>query len=150
MKRQNDIIRRFRYLLVFGGVFNILLAGPLMIPGLADRYLFLLSDSNALLHLGGIPYARPVNPAHALLINTAGIDLVLIGSLVLYASGDPGRRKGIVLLNAVGRLIFAVIALYYVLKAGLMRLVLVPAMVDVLISIGFIRFLFVLGRSARE
>ncbi|NTV01336.1 MAG: hypothetical protein HGB04_00935 [Chlorobiaceae bacterium] len=146
MRRRPDTIRRFRYLLLFSGLFNILLASPLMIPGVADRYLFFLSDLNASLHLGGLPYVRPLNPAHSLLINTAGIDLVLIGSLVLYAALDPDRRKGIVLLNMIGRLLFAAAVGWYVLTAALMPLVLAPALVDVVISIGFIRFLVLLGR----
>jgi hypothetical protein len=120
-----------------------------MIPGAADSYLFFLSDINASMHLGGLPYVRPLNPAHALLINTAGIDLVLIGALVLYAALDPDQRQGILLLNALGRLLFSAVAAYYVLTASLMPLVLAPALVDVLISLGFLRFLFLLsGRGS--
>ena len=147
MRRRYTTIRRFRYLLFFGGLFNILLASPLMFPGIADRYLFFLSDINASLHLGGLPYVRPLNPAHALLVNTAGIDLVLIGSLVLYAAIDPERRRGIILFNALGRLLFSAVAAYYVLTASLMPFVLAPALVDVVISLGFIRFLVLLGKQ---
>jgi len=149
MRLRPATIRRFRYLIFFGGLFNILIASPLMIPGAADSYLFFLSDINASMHLGGLPYVRPLNPAHALLINTAGIDLVLIGALVLYAALDPDQRQGILLLNALGRLLFSAVAAYYVLTASLMPLVLAPALVDVLISLGFLRFLFLLsGRGS--
>lgn len=139
-------IRNFRRLLVFSGIFNIIIASPLILPGVADRYLFLLSDLNFALHFGGVPFVRPVHPAHSLLINTAGIDLVLIGSMVLYASFDPQGRRGIVLLNAVGRLLFAAVTCYYVLVMNLMRLVLLVGFIDVVISIGIIGFLFVTGR----
>lgn len=145
MRRRLDTLRNFRFLLVFSGLFNILVAGPLMLPGFSDSYLFYLSDLNASLHLGGLPYLRPVNPAHMLLMNTAGIDLVIIGALVLYAAFDPDGRRGIALFSAIGRLLFAAITGYYVLTAHLMPLVLAPALVDVAISFGFFGFLVVLG-----
>jgi hypothetical protein len=143
-------IRYFRRLLVFSGMFNILLATPLILPGVADRYLFFLSDLNSSLHFGGQPFVLPVHPVHSLLINTAGIDLVLIGSMVLYAAFEPQERRGIVLLNAIGRLLFAAIACYYVVVMNLMRMVLLIGFVDVAISIGIIGFLLVLGRKERR
>jgi hypothetical protein len=150
MKQAQATIRHFRHLLVFSGIFNILLASPLTLPGVADSYLFFLSDLNFSLHLGGTPYVRPLHPAHSLLINTAGIDLVLIGSMVLYAAVDPAGRRGVVLLNAIGRLLFASVMLYYVLAMNLMRLVLVVGFIDVAISIGIIVFLALLGKLERS
>lgn len=150
MNHESMAVRYFRRLLVFSGLFNILLATPLILPGVADRYLFFLSDLNLALRLGGLPYVLPLHPAHSLLINTAGIDLVLIGSMVIYASRDLQGRRGIVLLNAVGRLLFAVIACYYVLAMNLMRLVLLVGFIDVAISIGIIGFLLVPGRPDRQ
>lgn len=146
MRRRLDTIHSFRTLLLFGGLFNILFASPLMFPGFADNYLYFLSYMNGLMHLGGHPYVRTVNPAHSLLVNVAGIDLVLIGSMVIYAAFDPDKRKGIVLLNVIGRLVFAALAAYYVFALSLMPLVLAPAVVDIGFCIGFLGFLVVLQK----
>lgn len=117
-----------------------------MFPGLDDRYLQFLSGLNASMGFGGTPMVMPAHPAHELLINTAGIDLVLIGAMVLYAASDPERRQGIVLLNAIGRLLFAAIAAWYVLDAGLLPLVLLVALVDVVTGFVFLGYLSVLRR----
>jgi hypothetical protein len=147
MKRRHDIVRNFRYLLAAGGLFNILMASPLMFPGLEVRYLFFLSGLNAALGFGGTPVVMPAHPAHGLLINTAGIDLVLIGAMVLYAAFDPERRQGIVLLNAIGRLLFAAVAAWYVFTAGLLPLVLLVALADVVFSFVFLGYLSMLRRG---
>jgi hypothetical protein len=145
MQNMSEHLARFRALLLFSGGFNILFASPLMVPGVAERYLFFMSDLNHLLHLGGAPFVTPANPVHALLINTAGIDLVLIGSIVLYAAQDPSARRGILLLNAIGRLLFAFVVGYYVLVEHAVRIVLLFALIDVVISVGFLYFLKLTG-----
>ena len=67
--------------------------------------------------------------------------IVLIGSIVLVSAIAPLKYRLIPLLNAVGRTLFAVIIVYYVIAYDIMRFVLVIGVIDVLISIGFIYFL---------
>lgn len=135
------LIKCYQNLLRFSGVFNIVFASPLIIPGVSVWYLTLLSDLNRTLGLGGREFTVSSDPLHALLINTAGIGLVLIGAMVLYASARPLARSGIVLLNAVGRLTFFLTVVYYVLSAELGRITLVLGIADALIGIGFLYFL---------
>lgn len=130
-----------RRLLTFAGVFNILLASPLVVPCLIGPYLGALSSVNALLALGGKPLEVPAAGAPALLANTAGIDLVLIGVLVIYAALDPRRRSFIVVANAAGRLLFALVVAYYVLRFDVARLVLGIAGIDVALGLAFLYLL---------
>ena len=137
----NANLKPLRRLLLFAGFFNISLAFPLAVPWLIGPYLGALSSLDATLGLGGKPLEVPAPGAPALLANTAGIDLVLIGVLVLYAAFDPARRTFIVVANAAGRLLFALVVAYYVVAFDVARIVLAIAGIDVAIGIGFVTLL---------
>ena len=134
-------INQFRKLLFFSGLFNIVLAFPLVFPNLYEKYFHLLWTINQFLGLGGKEPIPPEAGLNALLINTAGIDLVLIGVIVFYSGYDPIKRKFIPLANAAGRTFFALIIAYYVVISDIARLVLVIGGIDVLISAGFCYYL---------
>lgn len=138
----NRKIKRFRSFLVFSGLFNIALAAPLMIPELYRDYIAVLWELNGLLSLGGQEPVAPSGGVNALLINTAGIDLVLIGVFVLYAARDPLLRWFIPAANAAGRSVFFVVILYYVIVYDIARIVLLIGLVDVFISGVFGYYLF--------
>ena len=84
--------------------------------------------------LGGVKPNLPRDGVSQLLINTAGIDLVLIGSIVLVSAIDPLKYSLLPLLNAVGRTLFAIIIVYYVIAYDIMRFVLTIGVIDVSIS----------------
>lgn len=141
---RDQMTMRFRVLLIFSGVFNIVLAAPLIVPELYRHYFALLWNVNSLLSLGGREPIAPSEGINALLINTAGIDLVLIGVFVLYSARAPLLRWFIPATNAAGRTMFAGIILYYVLVLDIARIVLVIGIIDILISGAFIYYLFAL------
>jgi hypothetical protein len=134
-------LNQFKNLLRFSGIFNIVSAFLLIIPVVYEYYLLFFNDVNSELGLGGQPVSIPTNPLNALLINTAGIDLVLIGTIVLVASRKPLRNRKIILLNGIGRLVFALIIAYYVFAADLIRIIVIFGLIDVIISIGFLYYL---------
>lgn len=142
----NAELAQFRWLLFASGSFNIVLAAPLAVPHLAGPYLALLWDINQMLGLPGAPPVVPPPGVGAMLANTAGIDLVLIGTLVIYAGLDPLRRRFIIVANAIGRVIFALLIVYYVITANLAILVLIIGFIDLAISAGFVHFLIRLRR----
>ncbi len=133
--------RNFSILLFASGVFNIVMAAPLAVPGLSAHYFSLLWRINELFGLGGKEPIAPDEGINALLVNTAGIDLVLVGAIVFYAGFAPMRRQFIPWANAIGRTVFAGVIVYYVLAFDIMQLVLVIGALDVMISAGFIYFL---------
>lgn len=134
-------LQKFKNLLLFSGLFNIVFAFPLIIPGIYEYYLELLNNFNFVIGLGGCPVAIPENPLNALFINTAGIDLVLIGAIILVVSRKPMENRMIILLNGIGRLLFALVISYYVVIADIIQIIIVFGLIDVLISIGFLYFL---------
>jgi len=133
--------KRFQKLLIFSGSFNIFLAAPLVFPEFYKVYVDLLYRLNEWLTLGGVKPNLPQDGLSQLLINTAGIDLVLVGAIVIVSALDPKKYRIIPLLNAIGRTIFATIVVYYVISYDVVQLVLVIGLIDLLISAGFIYFL---------
>jgi hypothetical protein len=134
-------LRGFQRLLCFSGTFNIVMAAPLILPQVYKHYFKFLTAVNDRLALGGSPLIPPAEGVNALLINTAGIDLVLIGVFVLYAALCPARRWFIPAANAAGRTAFAGIIAYYVFTQDIARIVFVVGIIDVLISIAFVCYL---------
>jgi len=134
-------LNQFRNLLRFSAVFNIVSAFLLIIPVVYEYYLLFFNDINYALGLGGQPVSIPTNPLNALLINTAGIDLVLIGAIILVVSKNPLKNRTIILMNGIGRLLFALIIAYYVFAADLIRIIVAFGIIDVTISIGFLYYL---------
>ena len=134
-------IKRFKKLLIFSGLFNIVLAFPLIIPGFFKSYINFIYYLNEAIRLGGVKPVLPEDGLSQLLINTAGLDLILIGSIVLVSSIDPIKFRLIPLLNAIGRTLFAAIIVYYILVYDVLRFVLIIGIIDILISMGFVYFL---------
>ncbi len=137
---------QFRAFLVFSGWFNIILAAPLMVPEIYKHYLEFLWHINDILSLGGQKPVPPSGGVAALLINTAGIDLVLIGIFVLYAAGEPVRRWFIPAANAIARSVFAAVILYYVMVYDIARIVMLIGVMDLVISGLFAYYIFALRK----
>ena len=143
MKAEKEkVLSMFKKLILFSGLFNIIFAAPLILPFTFRRYLDLLSFLNSVLNFGGVPVSAVNDGIHALLINTAGIDLALIGSIVLYAYFDPENRIGILLLNAIGRTLFFFVIIYYCFEYDIARITLAFGVLDLFISSGFVFFYF--------
>jgi len=136
-------LTHFRNLLRFSGLFNIILAFPFIIPGLYEYYLEFYNALNDLLMLGGNHITIPTDPFHALFIHTAGIDLVLIGSFVLWASRNPMDKSSrfIILFNGIGRSLFFIIVMYYGIIQGLIGIFVVIGIIDIFITSAFIYYL---------
>jgi hypothetical protein len=141
-------VRRFSAFLIFSGLFNIVLAAPLMVPEFYRNYLELLWRVNVILSLGGQEPVAPSGGISALFINTAGLDLVLIGIVVLYASRDLLERWFIPAVNAAARLAFFGVSLYYVIVYEIARIVLLIGGVDLIISGIFAWFLLSLRKHS--
>jgi hypothetical protein len=86
---------------------------------------------------GGAEILPAADPVNMLFVNTAGLVLVLVGAMLLYAARDLKNRSGIPLLNAVGRTVWALLVIYYTLTQDLPRLFLTFAAVDVIIAVAF-------------
>jgi hypothetical protein len=140
-------LRNFKRLLVVSGAFNIIAAFLFIFPFTYKYYINFFNRFNDVLELGGKKITIPTDIFHALFINTAGIDLVLIGIIVLLVSKDPMNKinRKIILFNGLGRTLFALIITYYALVNELIRIFVAIGFIDVVITIGFIYYLCKLG-----
>lgn len=138
----NRVIQ-FKRLLRFSGAFNIIGALLLIFPKVYESYLFFFNRLNSSLNLGGNSISIPSDIFHTLFINTAGLDLVLIGIIILLVSKDPLSRTNrfIILCNGIARSAFAVIIVYYAISQNLIRIFVIIGAIDCLITIGFIYYL---------
>lgn len=101
----NSVIQ-FKRLLTFSGVFNIIGAFMFITPRFYESYLLFFNTLNPAIGLGGNSISIPQDIFHALFINTAGIDLVLIGVIVLFTAREP--------LHPTNRLIILCLSLIHI------------------------------------
>ena len=139
---ENSLIL-FKRLLRFSGFFNITAAFLFMLPSIYKYYFDFYNYLNELLGLGGKLITHPSDPLHILLINTAGIDLVLIGSIILLVSKNPlnETNRKIIIANGIGRLLFFILIMYYSIFHDLIRVFIPLGVIDLFITIAFFYFL---------
>ena len=133
----------FKRFLKFSGLFNITAAFLFMIPSVYKYYFDFYNYLNEILGLGGEVITHPSDPFHALLINTAGIDLVLIGSIILLVSNNPLNKtnRKIIIANGIGRLLFFILIAYYSIYHDLIRIFIPFGVIDLFITLAFFYFL---------
>lgn len=142
MKKEKDV-ERFKKLLKFSGTFNIIAAFMFITPKVYEYYLIFLNQINQKLGLGGVNISIPNDSFHALFINTAGIDLVLIGTIVLIISNSPLNKisRNIIFANGIGRSFFTVFVTYYYLYYDLVGIFMLFGIIDLFITVGFMFYL---------
>jgi hypothetical protein len=125
----------FRVWVIVAGVYNILNSFAMMVPFLNKSYYRMLSGSSRM--FGGAEILPAADPVNMLFVNTAGLVLVLVGAMLLYAARDLKNRSGIPLLNAVARTLWALLVIYYTIAQDLPRLFLTFAAVDIIFAAAF-------------
>lgn len=92
-----------------------------------------------MLNAGGKSISMPTDSFHELMINTAGVDLVLIGTILLLVSGDPlnPTNRKIIIANGIGRFIFFMLVGYYAFFHELIRIMIPFGIIDAIITITF-------------
>lgn len=141
---------KLRKWVIGAGMFNIIVAFPLAVPVLCERYYALFNALNASLGLGGRALVPPVEGANKLFVNTAGLALALIGILLIYAAGNLRERMGIPFFNAILRLMFPFLLLYYVLAENIARILIVFGIIDIVIAANFFFYMFHLRKQGQE
>ncbi len=135
---------------VFGaGVFNVVAGFPLAMPFLYRSYYIIFNSLNHKIGLGGMDLEPPVEGINMLLINTAGLALALVGLMLIYASANLKTRIGIPFLNAVIWLIFSGLLVYYMIAEDISRILVSLAVIDIVIAIAFLYFIFQFKRTER-
>lgn len=139
----------FKRFLKFSGIFNILAAFLFLVPHIYKYYLMFYNQINTILNAGGKSISMPTDSFHELMINTAGVDLVLIGTIVLLVSGDPlnPTNRKIIIANGIGRFIFFMLVVYYAFFHELIRIMIPFGIIDAIITI---TFFYLLNKTSHE
>jgi hypothetical protein len=72
----------------------------------------------------------PTDPVLRLFIHGFGAGVVILGATLLYAAKNPRPMIPFILLDGLGRLLFAGVMIYYVLTFSLMRTIFLFGMVE--------------------
>ncbi len=85
--------------------------------------------------------APALDPTHLLLANTAGLLMMFMGLLLLYAARALRQRAGIVALVATARLLFSALVLYYLARTDLAAFWALDAVIDTVCSLALLGLL---------
>jgi len=135
-------IRNFKRWIIGAGIFNIVAALPLSLPFTVKSYYSMFNSINSKLNLGGKSMMLPEEGVNLLWVNTCGLALLLVGMMLIYASGNINERVGIPLLNSIVRIIFVFLLSYYVVTENIAKILISVAIIDAVISIVFLYYIY--------
>ena len=130
----NSVPRAFRFWALAAGIFNLASSSGLAVPVLYRYQYQMISRTNHLLGLGGDPLVAPREGVNMLFVNTAGLILCSVGMMLLYASQDLRNRSGIPCFNALTRVVWAGLIIYYVVAENLARILITFAVTDLIFA----------------
>jgi hypothetical protein len=141
-------VRALRGWVIGAGIFNIAVAFPLANPFTSRYFYSCWNGLNRSLRLGGEQMHIP-NGSEALMGNTVGLALTLVGLLLLYAAADLPARIGIPLWNGLIRVAFALEVAYYVAHGNVAHIFIGIAVIDVIIATAFFYLSWRIMQQAR-
>jgi len=138
-------IEHFRRWVFWTGIFNIVAYSALLCPVTLKIF---LSTSNGLgdaLGLGGTVFSMPENVNHVIMINILGLLVVFLGIFLIMASLDIEKRAWFVFLEGLTRVFVFLFFLYYVLFSNAAQILLLFGIVDLIIGIIYMYYIFTIN-----
>lgn len=135
-------IKHFRLWVFWTGVFNIVAYGALVCPFTLKNFFNITNGLNNVLGLGGSLAALPINVANLMMINLLGIIAVFLGIFLIVASLDIERRAWFVFWQGLGRIIVFSVILYFVLFKNPVRIVIGFGIIELIIGIIYMYYIF--------
>ena len=135
-------IEHFRRWVFWTGIFNIVAYSALLCPVTLKIF---LSTSNGLgdaLGLGGTVFSMPENVNHVIMINILGLLVVFLGIFLIMASLDIEKRAWFVFLEGLTRVFVFLFFLYYVLFSNAAQILLLFGIIDLIIGIIYMYYIF--------
>jgi hypothetical protein len=135
-------IEHFRRWVFWTGIFNIVAYSALLCPVTLKIF---ISTSNGLgdaLGLGGTVFSMPENVNHVIMINILGLVVVFLGIFLIMASLDIEKRAWFVFLEGFTRFFVFLFFLYYVLFSNAAQILLLFGIVDLIIGIIYMYYIF--------
>ncbi len=135
-------IEHFRRWVFWTGIFNIVAYAALLCPITLKIF---LSTSNGLgnaLGLGGTVFSMPENVNHVIMINILGLLVVFLGIFLIMASFDIEKRAWFVFLEGLTRFFVFLFFFYYVLFSNAAQILLLFGIIDLIIGIIYMYYIF--------
>jgi hypothetical protein len=133
----------FRRWVFWTGIFNIVAYSQMLCPFTLKIYINTLNGLNNALGLGGTVLSIPENVNHVIMINLLGLLVVFAGICLIIASLDIEKRAWFVFWEGfIGRFFSFLFFLYYVLFSSASQILLLSGIIDLIIGIIYMYYIF--------
>ena len=132
----------FRRWVLWTGVFNIVAYTPLLCPYTLKIFTDATTGLGNALGLGGTVFSMPENINHVIMINILGLIVVFLGIFLIVASLDIMNRAWFVFLEGLTRIFVFLFFLYYVLFTGAAQVLLLFGIIDLIIGLIYMYYIF--------
>jgi hypothetical protein len=132
----------FRRWVFWTGIFNIVAYAALMCPFTLKIFLCTSTGLSNALGLGGTVLAMPVNANNVIMINILGLIVVFLGIFLIIASLDIEKRAWFVFWEGLTRIFVFLFFFYYVLFSGAAQILLLFGVIDLIIGIIYMYYIF--------
>jgi hypothetical protein len=132
----------FRRWVFWTGIFNIVAYAALLCPFTMKIFFGTSTGLSNALGLGGKVFSMPENVNHVIMITILGLIVVFLGIFLIIASLDIQKRAWFVFWNGVTRILVFLFFLYYVLFSSAAQILLLFGVIDLVIGIIYIYYIF--------
>ena len=132
----------FRRWVFWTGIFNIVAYAALLCPFTMKIFFGTSSGLSNALGLGGTVFSMPENVNHVIMINILGLIVVFLGVFLIIASLDIEKRAWFVFWEGLTRIFVFLFFLYYVLFSSAAQVLLLFGIIDLIIGIIYMYYIF--------
>ena len=135
-------IVHFKRWVFWTGFFNIVAYAALMCPFTLKIFIGTSTGLSNALGLGGTVLSMPENVNHVILINILGLSIVFLGICLIIASLDIRNRAWFVFWEGLIRIFIFLFFLYYVVFSSAAQILLLFGVIDLVIAIIYMYYIF--------
>ena len=132
----------FRWWVFWTGIFNIVAYAALMCPFTLKIFFGTSTGLSNALGLGGTVLSMPENVNNVIMINILGLIVVFLGIFLIIASLDIEKRAWFVFWEGLTRIFVFLFFLYYVLFSSAAQILLLFGIIDLIIGIIYMYYIF--------
>jgi hypothetical protein len=132
----------FRWWVFWTGIFNIVAYAPFLCPFTLKIFLGTSTGLSNTLGLGGTVLSMPENINHVIMINVLGLIIVFVGIILIIASLDIEKRAWFVFWEGLIRIFVFLFFLYFVLFSSAAQILLLFGVIDLIIGIIYLYYIF--------
>ena len=135
-------IVHFKWWVFWTGIFNIVAYAALMCPYTLKIFFGTSTSLSNALGLGGTVLSMPENVNNVIMINILGLIVVFLGIFLIIASLDIEKRAWFVFWEGLTRIFVFLFFLYYVLFSSAAQILLLFGIIDLIIGITYMYYIF--------